>query len=173
MAVYAPPLWAPAALRWALATAALLVGVVCLGAFFDGTGRVPAPWRPRFGLIGVAGTLGGAVGGMVGVLQVLTRTRPALVVTLDGLWVRGVRGDHFHPWVGMGAIGWEPGRGLRPGRLRIASGDGPAAVAAGRYAGAGGPALAAELERFRRDALLGALRPAPAGRRRAGSRPIG
>jgi len=173
VAVYPPPLWGPAALRWALATVALLVGVICLGAYFDGTGRVPRDWRAGFGLLGVAGTLGGAVGGMVGVLQVLTRTRPALVVTVDGLWVRGPEADTFLPWATITGIAWEPGLPLRAGALRIATGGAAPLRAAGRYSGAGGARLAAELERFRRDGLLGTLRARPAGRRRAGAPPMG
>lgn len=158
---YRPRLLGRLFLAWLAASGMLLVGVVALGMALDTTGRVPADWRGIALGCGVGGTVTGAVGGIFGILKLVSEDDRYLLVRGGGLEISSGSGTPaFYPWRQIQRIEVDAGQLL----LHPAEGD-PQPL--GRsFQGIRLHALAERLTDLRRKALLGALRVPPPRRQR-------
>ncbi len=157
---FRPPLWGRLLLAWLVATGLLGVGVVGIALAWDGTGRIPQAGQWVAGAVGGACTVLGATGGIFGIMRMLQQDDRYLLVRGDGLVVAGDADDaRFVPWRALGAIR------LDGDRLVLERTDGEAVSMPARFMGTRPDALVERLNRYRRDALLGVLKPPRRNRR--------
>lgn len=151
---YRPRLFGRLLLAWLAASGLLGVGSVGVALAWDTTGRVPESWRPVCLAAGVLGTVLGAVGGIFGIIKLVSQDDRYLLVRRSGLEVaEGGRPPRAIAWRQLQAV--QVAR--RRVELRLADGD---TVRLGvAYQGVSAAALADRLTELRRKALLGALHP--------------
>lgn len=153
---YRPRLLGRLLLAWLLSCGLLGAGSVGVAVAWDSTGRVPEAWRPVALAVGVLGTVFGAVGGIFGIVRLVSQDDRYLLVRTTGVEVvSGGEPPRFVAWRGIGAIEVERGRVV----LRLH--DAAPLRLVDAYQGIGAVHLAERLTDLRRRALLGALRPAP------------
>jgi hypothetical protein len=153
---YRPRLLGRVVAAWLVASGLLCVGVVTLALVWDSTGKLPDDWKGIALGCGVGTTVTGAVGGIFGILRILSADDSYLLVRGAGLEVSSDSGDPtFLPWKTIEAIVVEQGQLV----LQVQEG---APLAVGRaFQGIRLAALADRLSEIRRKALLGALRIPP------------
>jgi hypothetical protein len=153
---YRPRLLGRLLVAWLAASGALGVGSIGVALAWDSTGRVPEAWRPVALAVGVLGTVLGAVGGIFGIVRLVSQDDRYLLVRTTGVEVAsGGAPPRFIPWRSVRAAEVERGRVV----LRLHDAD-PLRLG-DAYQGIGAAHLAERLIDLRRRALLGALRPAP------------
>lgn len=153
---YRPRLLGRVVAAWLVASTLLCVGVVSLALVWDSTGKLPDEWKGIAFGCGVGTTVTGAVGGIFGILRILSADDSYLLVRGAGLEVSSGSGSPtFLPWRDIQAITIEQGQLV----LQVEAGS---AVPVGRaFQGIRLAALAERLSEIRRKALLGALRVPP------------
>lgn len=145
---------------WLAASFLLGVGVVGGGLALDTSGRIPEEWRGWAMGLGLIGTVLGAVGGIIGIIKLVSEDDRYLLVTRDGLEVStGRAAPIFIAWRQL-ATAEDAG-----GQLLLQRHDGPPVPVRDRYQGIRTAALAARLLECKRKALLGVLRPEAPQRR--------
>jgi hypothetical protein len=148
---YRPGLLGAILAVWVVGVSLMTVGVLGCAVALDNTGRIPLLWQHIAGVVGGAGTISGALVGLLGVLRVLSRDPVCLLLRRDGVLLRIEQEETF--------IAWEALTGCRvEDRALVLEREGlPAVTTRHRFMGASPEQLAARIREVQRQALLGVL----------------
>ncbi len=150
---YRPRLLGRLLLAWLGASSLLGAGSIGVALALDGSGRVPESWRIPSLIVGVAGTVLGAVGGIFGIVRLISQDDRYLLVRRSGIEVAdGGPAPTVVPWARLTAATVDQ-RCIVLGR----EGEEPLRIGA-TYQGISRQRLAERLLELRRQALLGTLR---------------
>lgn len=148
---YRPALLGRMALVWMVGVMLIGFGMLASGIAFDPTGRFPEELQFACLILGVLGTVGGALFGLLGILRLLATDPVWLLLRLDGVVFHDHSQEVKVQWSALKAVRWEDRS------LKLVREDGPEVVIEYTFMGISGPDLAKRIVEIQRQALMGVL----------------